>query len=225
MEKKFESVSAIESINPYELIAYEKNPRKHDKGVDELCESIRRHGWTQPILIDQNNRIIAGHGRLLAAKKLNRSKVPCTRIEVTEKEYLEIMLEDNKIAALSRWDKKLHREVMEILQGLDSAIEAIPGYDAEEIDKIFGLATKETIDGTGDFGDAGEVDGEIDPDARVISMTFKLPARNHRKIKGTLGAIQRENELETLSEALIFAMSHFKGEARTIRKTPGEASE
>lgn len=224
MEKKFESVSKIEMINPLSLVPYDKNPRKHDKGVEELIESIKRHGWTVPILIDQKNRIIAGHGRLMAAKRMNRLTVPCVRTEVSEKEYLEIMLEDNKIAALSKWDKNLHREVMELLQGLDSAIESIPGYDAEDIDKIFNLATKETVDGTGDFGEAGEVDGEIDPDARVISMTFKLMAKNHKKIKDTLEAIKRENELETISEALVFAMSSFKGSGfkKTIRRTPGE---
>ena len=220
--RKHESVNAIERINPYELKPYDKNPRKHDKGIDELIKSIEKHGWTVPILIDQDNRVIAGHGRLIAAKKMNRSTVPCVRTEVTEQEYLELMLSDNKVAELSKWDNKLHKEVMEILQGLDSAIENIPGYEAEEIDKIFGLATKETINGTGDFGDAGEVEGEIDPDARVVSMTFKLPAKNHKKIKGTLSAIMRENELETLSEALIFAMSSFKGENKVIRRRPNE---
>lgn len=207
-----------EMVPVHELIPCENNPRKHGSNIDELCKSIEKHGWTIPLLIDQKNRIIAGHGRRLAALKLNRQSVPCVRIEVSEKEYLEIMLEDNKLASLSKWDKKLHKEVMVMLQELDSAINDIPGYCDEEIDKIFGLATKENIDGTGDFGDAGEVDGEIDPDARVVSMTFKLPARNHRKIKDVLTAIQRENELETISEALIFAMGSFKGTAKTIRR-------
>lgn len=208
----------IERVSIGDLIPYPGNPKKHGKNVDEIVRSIEKHGWTMPLLIDQKNRIIAGHGRRLAAIKLNRSTVPCIRLEVGEAEYLELMLEDNKLSAISKMDKKLQKDVMEILQGLESAIDDIPGYDAEEIDKIFGLATKETIDGSGDFGDAGEVDGEIDPDARIVTMTFKLPKKNHAKIKDHLTAIQRENDLETLSEALIFAMNSFKGTTKTIRR-------
>ena len=208
-----------ETVDPDGLIPYEGNPKNHkDENVKELAYAIDKRGWTTCIVVDQRNRIISGHGRLKAAKMLKCRKVPITRLEVTDEDYFAIMLEDNKLASLSKVSKKLEREVMEILQGLDSAIEDIPGYNSEDIDKIFGLATKEVINGNGDFGDAGEVEGEIDPDARVVSMTFKLPAKNHKRIKDVLTAVQRENDLETLSEALIFCMSSFKGTTKTIRR-------
>lgn len=217
--RKFEKGKG-ELIEVSKLVPYAKNPRKHDKNIDELCKSIERHGWTVPIIVDKENRIIAGHGRRLAAIKLGLPRIPCVVVDIeNESEYLEIMLEDNKLASLSKNDKKLQKEVMELLQGFDTAIADIPGFDEEDIDKIFGLATKETIDGTGDFGEAGEIEGEVDPDARVISMTFKLPALNHKRIKDVLSAIQREHEMETLSEALIFALSSFKGSPRTIRRS------
>lgn len=220
MTRKHETHSSkVEMIPINELVEYEKNPKKHTgEAIDELCKSIEKFGFTQPILIDQKKRIIAGHKRKKAALKLNRSKVPCVIIELTDKEYYELMLVDNKMSEISKIDKKLHKEVMEILQGLDSALSDIPGYNDEEIDKIFGIATKETIDGTGDFGDGKEIDGTIDEDARVVSMTFKIPKKNHTKIKDVLEAVKRENELETLSESLIFCMSHFKGSTKTIRR-------
>lgn len=218
MSKKNENVSdKIEQVEVSKLIPYEGNPRKHGKAIDALCKSISDYGWTVPMIIDQNNRIIAGHGRLQAAKLLNRFKVPCIRANVSNKEYLELLLADNKIASLSKYNKEAHQEIMITLKDLDSVIAEIPGYDAEEIDKIFGLATKETLN-SGDFGDAGEIDGEIDPDAKVVSMTFKLPKKHHVKIKDVLTAIKRENEFETLSESLIFAMSSFKGTTKTIRR-------
>lgn len=207
-----------EKVQIADLIPYPKNPKKHGANITELAHAIDKRGWTFNILIDQNNRVIAGHGRLLAAKMLKCSKVPCTRINISDEEYFKIMLEDNKLSAISKTSRKLEREVMELLQGMEAAIDDIPGYDAEEIDKIFGLATKETIDGTGDFGDGEEIDGTIDPDARVVSMTFKLPAKNHAKIKDVLTAVKSENEFDTLSEALIFCMSSFKGTTKTIRR-------
>lgn len=217
--KKFETHGQkVEMVMVHELVPYPKNPKKHGSNIDELCKAIEKHGWTMPLLIDQKNRIIAGHGRRLAAEKLRRQKVPCIRVEVSDAEYLEMMLEDNKLSAISKMDKKLHKEVMEILQGLETAINDIPGYNDEEIDNIFGLATKETIDGTGDFGDGEEINGEIDEDARVVSMTFKLPKKNHTRIKDVLTAVKKENEFETLSEALIFCMSSFKGTTKTIRR-------
>lgn len=208
----------VDMVNVSDLIPYEGNPKKHGKNIDELCKAIEAHGWTMPLLIDQKKRIIAGHGRRQAAIRLGRTKVPCITVECGDAEYFEMMLEDNKLSAISKMDKKLHKEVLEVLQGLDAAIESIPGYDAEEIDKIFGLATKETIDATADFGDAGEVTGEIDPDARVVSMTFKFMAKDHASIKDKLTAIMKENDLETISEALLLAMSSFKGTTKTIRR-------
>lgn len=207
-----------EVMNPSELKPYEKNPKKHGKDVEVLAHAIDKRGWTMNILIDQNNRIIAGHGRHQAAQMLGIQKVPVTRITVSDSEYYAIMLEDNKIASLSKMDKKLERDVMEILQGLEYAIEEVEGYSDEDIDNLFKLANKEVIDATGDFGESGEIDGEIDADARVISMTFKLRGKDHRNIKDKLTAIKNENELETLSEALLFAMSSFKGTTKTIRR-------
>ena len=66
----------IRSVN--ELIPYANNSRTHDeRQIDQVAESIKEFGFTNPILIDEDNGVIAGHGRLLASKKLNLDKVPC----------------------------------------------------------------------------------------------------------------------------------------------------
>ena len=206
-------------IDINEIIPYDKNPRKHGKGILALEDSMKKHGWTNPVIITQDNKLVTGHGRLQAAKNLKIEKIPYVRIHMDEKEYLEILVSDNKISALSKFNNDLLKDVLDIMEGLDTIIAEVPGFTSEEIDNIFGHSNKEVIDATGDFGESGEVEGTIDPEAKVVSMTFKLRAKDHKKIKDKLSAIMRENDLESISEALMAAMQNFKGTQRVIRRT------
>jgi DNA modification methylase len=94
----------ISSLKPYE-----KNAKTHPKKqVDLLAKNIEKFGFTTPVLINENDEVIAGHGRLLAMKQLNRDSVPCVRIEgLTESEVKALRLADNKIAELGEWDMDL----------------------------------------------------------------------------------------------------------------------
>jgi ParB-like chromosome segregation protein Spo0J len=91
-----------------ELINYEKNARTHpQKQIDLLAKNIEKFGFTTPVLIDKNNTVIAGHGRLLAMKQLNRDEVPCVLIDyLNDKEIKALRLADNQITAMSDWDIK-----------------------------------------------------------------------------------------------------------------------
>lgn len=99
-----------------ELVAYENNPRLNDEAVDAVAASIKAFGFRNPILIDQNNVIIAGHTRLLASKKLGLDKVPCIVIDdLTEDEVKALRLADNKTAEIAKWDMgKLAEEIKDI---------------------------------------------------------------------------------------------------------------
>lgn len=209
-------------ISIKDIIPYEKNPRKHSrKSIDELKISMMKDGFINPILIDEKNRLIAGHGRTRAATELGMDKIPYIRLYVTEEEYLRIMMSDNKIAELSKWDKGLLHETMEYLESIKTAEDfKVPGFTDEDLDKIFGTIVKETLDTKADFGDAGEVD--IDDNARVTSMTFKLTVAQHKRIKGVIDLIMRENDFETSAEALMLMISKFKGPNRTIRRNTKE---
>ena len=89
------------SIN--DLKVYDKNARIHPpKQIDLLKKNIERFGFTTPILIDENNNIIAGHGRLTAIKELEWQKVPCVLISgLTEEEIKALRLADNQLAAMA----------------------------------------------------------------------------------------------------------------------------
>src|SRR3990167_11423222 len=92
-----------------ELKEYQKNARSHpQKQIDLLAKNIKKFGFTTPILIDENNNIIAGHGRLTAIKELEWQKVPCVLISgLTEEEIKALRLADNQLAAMAEWDMSL----------------------------------------------------------------------------------------------------------------------
>ena len=88
-----------------DLQPYENNPRKNDKAVDKVAESIKQFGFKVPIVIDSNNVIIAGHTRYKAAKKLKLKEVPCiVATDLTEEQIKAFRLADNKVSEFSEWD-------------------------------------------------------------------------------------------------------------------------
>ena len=103
-----------------ELRAYENNPRHNEKAVDAVAASIREFGWKNPIVIDKNNVIAAGHTRLLAAKKLGLKTVPCiVADDLTEEQIRAFRLADNKTAELAEWDEELLAEELKLLENID----------------------------------------------------------------------------------------------------------
>lgn len=88
-----------------ELVPYEQNTKKHDeKQINNVANSIKRFGWQQPLVIDENSVVVIGHCRLLAAKKLGMKEVPCTVASgLSEAEIRELRIADNKTNE-SPWD-------------------------------------------------------------------------------------------------------------------------
>ena len=99
----------INYISTEILIPYINNSRTHsDKQVTEIASSIKEFGFTNPVLIDKENTIIAGHGRLLASKKLGLKEVPTILLEnLTEAQKKAYIIADNKLALNAGWDEEL----------------------------------------------------------------------------------------------------------------------
>jgi site-specific DNA-methyltransferase (adenine-specific) len=103
-----------------ELVPYERNPRKNEKAVDAVTESIRQFGFKVPIVLDKDNVIIAGHTRLKAAEKLGLEEVPTiTADDLTPEQVKAFRLADNKTAELAGWDFDLLDEELDDITGLD----------------------------------------------------------------------------------------------------------
>jgi len=103
-----------------ELIPYDRNPRNNEAAVGPVAESIRQFGFKCPIIIDGNDVIVAGHTRLLAAKKLGLDKVPCVVADdLTEEQIKAFRLADNKVSELAEWNADLLGEELKEITDID----------------------------------------------------------------------------------------------------------
>lgn len=117
-----------------ELKPYKKNAKKHDKKqVEQIANSIKEFGFTQPVIIDKNNCVVAGHGRILGAKKAGLKQVPTVTLEeLTEEQIKAYRLVDNKLNE-SEWDSVLLAQELEEIKDLNMDLF---GFDlAEEIEQ------------------------------------------------------------------------------------------
>ena len=119
--------------NIEELIPYENNPRNNDAAVEYVANSIKEFGFKNPIIIDKNNVIVAGHTRLKAAEKLGLVKVPTIMADdLTDEQIRAFRIADNKTAEISVWDFEKLRE--ELDQVLDFEMEEFGFNEAELIE-------------------------------------------------------------------------------------------
>ena len=134
----------VEQLKVEDLIPYVNNSRTHsDEQVTQVASSIKEFGFTNPILIDGEGGIIAGHGRLMAAKKLGLNKVPCIRLDyLTETQRKAYVIADNKLALNGGWDNDLLKIELTELDSLDFDLNLI-GFDLSELANIFDPVTEE----------------------------------------------------------------------------------
>ena len=116
------------------LIPYARNSRTHsDEQVAQIAASIREFGWTNPVLVDGDNGIIAGHGRVLAARKLGMEEVPCIELaHLSEAQKKAYIIADNKLALNAGWADDMLRIELEALGELGFDLDLI-GFSDEEI--------------------------------------------------------------------------------------------
>jgi DNA modification methylase len=120
-----------------ELIPYARNPRTHsDAQVAQIAASIREFGWTSPVLVDGENGIIAGHGRVLAARKLGWDRVPVIEFaHMSEAQKRAYVLADNQLALNAGWDEALLRLELTDLSGLGFDMRLI-GFGDGELERL-----------------------------------------------------------------------------------------
>jgi DNA methylase N-4/N-6 domain-containing protein len=129
-----------------ELIPYVRNARTHSEAqVAQIAASIREFGFLSPILVAEDNTILAGHGRLAAALKLGLKKVPCVKENhLTETQKRAYIIADNKLSLNAGWDSELLAVELSELEGADFNLDLL-GFDEAELSSIFD-ADKDVID-------------------------------------------------------------------------------
>lgn len=117
------------------LKPYEKNARTHsEEQVERIANSIQEFGFINPVLIDSDYGIIAGHGRVLGAKKLGMKEVPCLFVEdLTEAQKRAYIIADNKLALDAGWDDEILKEELQALEEMDFDV-SLTGFDLDDFD-------------------------------------------------------------------------------------------
>lgn len=178
----------VEYRNIKELIPYCNNSRTHsDEQVLQIASSIKEFGFTNPVLIDGQGGIIAGHGRIMAAQKLKMDEVPTiTLSDLSEAQKKAYIIADNKLALNSGWDDELLKIELEQLKELDFDLGLI-GFSDDELALLMG---GETTEGLVDEDQAPEL---VDDPITVLGDVWLLG--NHRLMCGDNTSIDAINIL------------------------------
>ena len=132
------TTSEMQLVPIGKLVPYVNNARTHSKEqITKLRSSLREFGFVNPVIIDREFNVIAGHGRILAAKEENIEQVPCVFVDhLTEAQKKAYILADNRFALDAGWDEEMLRVEMEALQDMDFDI-SLTGFDEAEIADLF----------------------------------------------------------------------------------------
>jgi DNA modification methylase len=161
------------------LRPYERNPRTHSEGqVDQIAASMVEFGWTNPVLVDEQGGILAGHGRLLAARKLGLAEVPVIRFEhLSEAQKRAYLIADNQLALQAGWSEELLAAELAWLRDESFDLDVV-GFDATELERLLAIADGET-------GSDGAEDEVPEPPEEPVSKPGDLwVLGNHRLLCG-----------------------------------------
>ena len=141
------TTTEMQLISIDKLVPYVNNARTHSaEQIIKLRSSLREFGFVNPIIIDRDFNVIAGHGRLMAAKEEGISEVPCVFADfLTDAQKKAYILADNRMAMDAGWDEELLKIEMEELQNLGYDL-GYTGFDEKELADLFGIDDKEVKD-------------------------------------------------------------------------------
>ena len=178
----------IKTVSVEKLIPYVKNSRTHSDGqVAQIAASIKEFGWTNPILVDGESGVIAGHGRLLAARKLGQKEVPVIELaHMTESQKRAYVIADNQLAMNAGWDTTLLSLELADLKEQGFEMDVL-GFDPKELDK---LLEPEQVDGLTDEDAVPEA--PVEPKTKLGDI-YQLG--NHRLMCGDSTSIDAVEKL------------------------------
>lgn len=181
----------IKYVSPDTLLKYEKNSRTHSPDqIDQIVGSISKFGFTNPILIDEKNIVIAGHGRLAAATQIGMVQVPVIVLEgLSEEQRRAYVIADNKIALNAGWDENILAMELADLQDEDFDIDVI-GFTAEELDRLLPEAAP--------LGSMPVLTAGAKPEFQQI--TFTLHNEQAARVKAAMNLARSMGPFPTLNE-------------------------
>lgn len=186
----------IEYLEVESLIPYARNSRTHsDEQVAQVAASIKEFGFTNPVLVDQDGMIIAGHGRTLAAQRLQMKEVPCLRLShLSEAQKRAYVIADNKLALNAGWDDELLAVELRDLKDSDFDL-SLTGFGDDELADLLAEALEEGLTDEDSVPEAPETPVTVPGDIWVLGK--------HRLMCGDATSIEN---LEKLCEGQLVDM-------------------
>jgi DNA modification methylase len=190
------------------LIPYARNSRTHsDEQVSQIAASIKEWGFTTPVLVDEDNVLIAGHGRVMAAKKLGLTDVPTMVASGwTDAQKQAYVIADNKLALNAGWDEELLKVELSELKGLDFDLDLV-GFNSSELadllkpDEVEGLTDEDAVP------EAPETPVTVDGDVWLLG--------NHRLMCGDSTSIDAVDKLMDGDKAdMVFTSPPYNADAK-----------
>tara|TARA_Y100000389_G_scaffold202416_1_gene247634 strand:- start:932 stop:1552 length:621 start_codon:yes stop_codon:yes gene_type:complete len=199
----------VEQIKIEEILPYDQNPRDNSSAVEKVADSIKEFGWQQPIVVDEEKIILAGHTRHLAALSMGAKEVPVLIAKgLTEAQKKAYRIVDNKTSELAEWDKELLKSEFLALQELDFDLN-LTGFDLDEIAKMSGEDLMQfdeeldEIDESLEFNDLGGANAN-----HVKMLMLYLDTDTEPKFKQMCVKIQEKHGIDNLTDAVYMAVSN-----------------
>lgn len=188
-----------------DLIPYFQNPRViSNQAIDAVAKSFTNHGIQQVICIDEDNVIVAGHTRLLAAKKLGLTEVPCTVYKDSIEKINAYRLADNKVAEYSTWEQDFLDKELESLK--DANIE-VAGFDLLDVDNTLYETLDDMINENDSIDSVGYGAGEL---TNQVPLMFYFEPEERDEVMLALEKIRDDKELQTKSNAFLYLVRNQK---------------
>lgn len=187
----------IQTVATTEVIPYARNPRKNEDAIAKVSASLKEYGWQQPIVVDADMVIIAGHTRLEAAKRLKMEKVPIHIADkLTEAQVKAFRIADNRVSQEAEWDMDLLKIELGDLEGLEFDL-SLTGFDDDELNALMVEAVEEGLT------DDDEVPEAPENPVSVLGDVWTLG--NHRLMCGDSTNFQQvETLLENKKAEMVF---------------------
>lgn len=184
------------------LIPYARNSRTHsDEQVSKIAASIKEFGFLNPVIVDGENGIIAGHGRVMAAQKLGMETVPVIEAShLTDAQRRAYIIADNRLALDAGWDDELLRVEFAELEELGFDLE-LTGFDVDQIDDIrIDIEDVPIPDTVGQANEHGRLEAYLDQDIKMIRLTYQ--AEEYDSVYDAISGYMAEHDIKDMSSAV-----------------------
>ncbi len=199
----------VEQIKIEEILPYDQNPRDNSAAVEKVADSIKEFGWQQPIVVDEEKIILAGHTRHLAALSMGVKEVPVLIAKgLTEAQKKAYRIVDNKTSELAEWDKELLKSEFLSLQELDFDLN-LTGFDLDEIAKMSGEDLMQFDEELDEIDESLEFNDLAGANANHVKMLMLyLDTDTEPKFKQMCVKIQEKHGIDNLTDAVYMAVSN-----------------